>query len=234
MFEPVLFLAVLILIVLSSFLLVRYYRRRLIMARIGYRLQLRFHPQAEQGLQWRYPDWYCLQVGHTHRFAHFLCAHRQTHRIFIFDYSLERGIGPDRREVQGTAVAVLGRFTLPGLVALRESEWEPIGRYGGFSRMQCGNRDLDRHFCFFSDQPPLARALLKGPICEPLRHCRQSNWEIRENRIVFFGEPPMSGAQIVRLVHRADELAGILNQSPVPDATLPNPDGPNSPQETDG
>jgi len=210
MTEPAIIIVILGILLLGSWLLVRYYRRRRALATIAYRLRFRFSAHHDPALPGSLAGLYIMQLGHARRAYNVINGRREDLELTAFDYSYETGLGRDRSSNHASVVICKGKHLLPSIVALRENSFHPLGKFSPFVTLPTRNPDLDRSFTLYSDHPEKAAGVLTDDLLRLLLHCRFVNWEFHDRYIVFFVDRLLSARQLRRLIQRGLQTAKLL------------------------
>jgi hypothetical protein len=212
MTEPAIIIVILAILLLGSWLLVRYYQRRRALATLAYRLRLRFSAHHDPALPGRLAGLYLMQLGHARRAYHVISGRREDLELIAFDFSYETGLGSDRTSNQASVVVCKTIRVLPSIVALRDNSFQPLGKFSSFTSLATWSPNFDRTFALYADHPEKARRALTDDLQRLLLHCRHVNWELHDGYIVFFADRLLSAPQLRRLIHRALQTAQLLSE----------------------
>ncbi len=210
MTEPAIIIVILGILSLGCWLLVRYYRRRRLLATLAYRLGFRFSAHHEPDLPARLAGLYLMQLGHARRAYHLIKGRRDELELTAFDYCYETGLGRDHTTNHASVVIWKTSRPLPSIVALRENSFHPLGKFSSFVALPARNPDLDRYFTLYSDQPEKALSVLTDDLQRLLLHCQFVNWEFNDRYIIFFADRLLSAPQLRRLLRRSLQIAKLL------------------------
>jgi len=213
MTEPAIIIVILGILLLGSWLLVRYFRRRRLLATIAYRLRFRFSAQHDTALPDSLAGLYIMQLGHARRAYNVINGRRDVLELTAFDYSYETGLGRNRTSNHASVVICKGKHLLPSIVALRENSFHPLGKFSPFLSLPTRNPNFDRFFTLYSDHPEKALGVLTDDLLRLLLHCRYVNWEFNDRSIVFFADCLLSAPQLRRLIRRGLQIADRLKKN---------------------
>lgn len=215
MTEPAIIIVLLGILLLGSWLLVRYYRRRRILATVAYRMQFRVSAHLDYNLPGSLAGLYCMQRGYNRRACHVIRGRSGDLECTAFDYRYETGLGSGRSNHHASVVIWKGKRALPSIVALRENSFYPIGIFSPFVSLSTRSPDFNQLFTVYSDQPEKALEFLTDDLMRLLLHCRYANWEFHDRYIVLFADHPLPAIQLHRLIRRGLQTAELLSDTAI-------------------
>jgi len=211
MTESAIFIAFLGILLVGSWLLVRYYRRRRLLATLAYRLGFRFSAHCDPTLLGRFAGLYLMQLGHARRADREIKGRREELELTAFDYTYETGVGRDRSINHASVVVWKGKQILPSIVALCGNSFHPLGKFAPFVFSPTRNPDFDQAFILYSDPPEKALRVLTPDLLRLLLRCQGVNWEFNDRYIAFFTDRLLSARQLRRLIQRGLQITQFLS-----------------------
>ena len=211
MTEPAIIIVILGILLLGGWLLVRYYRRRRLLATLAYRLRFRFSAHHDPALSDSLAGLYLMQLGHARNAYNVINGRREELELTAFDYSYETGLGSDRSSNHASVVIWKANLPLPSVVALRENDFSPLGKFASFVSLPTRNPHFDRSFTLYSNHPEKAAGVLTDDLLRLFLHCRYVNWEFNDRYVVLFADRLLSAPQLRRLIRRGLQIAKLLS-----------------------
>lgn len=186
-------------------------RRQNLMARLAWKLQLRFARGDHIHLENVIRNSYFNSIGHAGYLSNLIHGRLKERYVTACDYKYEIGTGQNRTLCHRTVVLAKHSKKMPEIIALRNEKLEPIGRFAHFRRLQTAESQLDTAFRLYSGQELRSEEIAGEDIGKILLEC-PACCEIRDEKVIFFSERLLPVGQVEELIKTADTLCKKLNE----------------------
>lgn len=201
MFEPIIFIAVVLIVIVTAMSAGSVGARRRALSGLAGRLGARFSLRDPMSVTMLLGDLYFMQKGHCGCAFNVMRGLLRGRRFITFDYRHEIGCGADRQIIKSTFVICQAKLLLPAVVGLAEEPFDLIGGYRHFTAVTMGDPQFDDCFSLHSDEPERVRRILGKRIRQLLRVCPGVDWQFHGNYVAFHRRGHATPAQMLRLIH---------------------------------
>ncbi|MBI9019374.1 MAG: hypothetical protein JEZ07_19160 [Phycisphaerae bacterium] len=185
-------------------------RRRMI-AGIAIKMRMRFTAHWRAELRDELSQSYCMQVGHWPRIYNVISGRQSGVQFWYCDFSYETGNGGQRKTHNKSIVMCKCKKELSGMIALRNEEFSPIGRYRFYQALELPDWQGPEDYMFYGQGETIGQLLATPRLAAILSKSHYDNCELMGHYLIIFSDRLSRPEKIARMILRSLRCAKLLS-----------------------